>query len=90
MRRILGVERHGNHGQEKAPSEANNDTNEEGKRDVISTMEFKAFCEFIKRGAAKQGCYIPDPDPMHHIKEREDPEFSNLSARGRESAMGQD
>ena len=77
-------------GKKKHRPQRTTTTNEEGKRDVISTSKFNEFCEFIKREAADHGCFIPDPDPMHHIKEREDPEFSNVSARGRESAMGQD
>jgi len=44
-------------------------TDENGKRDVLSKSDFIDFCEFIKRIAAEQGCFIPDPDPHHYLKD---------------------
>lgn len=40
-------------------------TNEQGKRQVISTLEFMEFVAFVQRFAAKKGVFIPDPDPMY-------------------------
>lgn len=36
-------------------------TDEHGNKDVISTVEFNKFWEFVVGEAAKLGCYIPDP-----------------------------
>lgn len=44
-------------------------TNEEGRRDVISTLDFMAFCAFIQRTMAPLGCFVPDPDPEWFSKE---------------------
>jgi len=44
-------------------------TNEDGKREVLSTAQFMDFCEFVYQRAAEQGCILPEPDPMHHLKE---------------------
>ena len=38
--------------------------NEQGEQDVISTEVANGLFAFIQRLAAKQGCYIPDPDPL--------------------------
>lgn len=36
-----------------------------GKRDVISTLQLSEFYEFIQQRAAETvGVYVPDPDPM--------------------------
>jgi hypothetical protein len=44
-------------------------TDENGHRDVISTMDLKQFYEFIQRKAAELlGVYVPDPDPLWFIK----------------------
>jgi hypothetical protein len=46
-------------------------TDANGKRNVLSTEEFSAYVAFIQRFAAtKLGLVIPDPDQMHHEKER--------------------
>jgi len=40
-------------------------TDEDGKRSVLSTVEFKAFYEHIQQKGAEIGCYVPDPDPEY-------------------------
>jgi len=37
-------------------------TDEDGKRAVLSTVEFAAYVEFIQRFAASKGLFIPDPE----------------------------
>jgi len=37
-------------------------TDEDGKRSVLSTVEFAAYVEFIQRFAASKGLFIPDPE----------------------------
>jgi hypothetical protein len=39
-------------------------TDENGKRSVISKMEFMDYVAFVQRFAASKGVYIPDPDEM--------------------------
>lgn len=39
-------------------------TDEEGKRRLLSTMEFMDFYRFIQQKGAELGCWVPDPDPM--------------------------
>lgn len=40
--------------------------NEDGKRDVVSKVEFAEFFSFIQRRSAETvGIYIPDPDPNY-------------------------
>lgn len=36
---------------------------ENGKRDVLAWDAFSDYVAFVQRLAAKQGCFIPDPDP---------------------------
>lgn len=40
-------------------------TDENGKRDVLATVDFMDFCAFIQQRMAEHGVVIPDPDPMH-------------------------
>ena len=56
-------------GRKKQRPKRTTTTDEQGKRDTISKLEFESFCEFIKRTAAEQGCFIPDPDPMPRLKQ---------------------
>lgn len=45
-------------------------TDENGKKSKLSTIEFKAFYEFVQQKGAEIGCWVPDPDPMwHQVKE---------------------
>lgn len=39
-------------------------TDENGKRAVISKVEFMDYVAFVQRFAASKGVYIPDPDEM--------------------------
>jgi hypothetical protein len=39
--------------------------NEQGQRDVISTMEMAAFYSRVQRECAQFGVWVPDPDPMY-------------------------
>jgi hypothetical protein len=43
---------------------------EDGKRAVMSTVDFMEFYAFVVKQAADIGCVIPDPDPMWFTKER--------------------
>jgi hypothetical protein len=44
---------------------------ENGKRDVIETVELAKFYEFIQRRAIEAaGVYVPDPDPLWFRKEQ--------------------
>jgi len=43
-------------------------TNENGERDVISTMEQLDFYAFLQRLGAGVGCNVPDPDPFWREK----------------------
>jgi hypothetical protein len=45
-------------------------TNEDGKRDVISTTEFMDFYAFVQQRAAEQGILVPDPDPEWFMKDK--------------------
>lgn len=45
-------------------------TNEHGKRETLSTVDFKGFYDFVARVAAEHGCYIPDPDPEWFMREQ--------------------
>ena len=56
-------------GRRKVRPKRTTTTDEQGKRDVLSTLAFIEFCEFIKQRAAEQGCVLPDPDPMHFLKD---------------------
>lgn len=47
-------------------------TNEEGKRDVITTKQQIDFYEFIQHKAAEMGFDIPDPDPMWRTRAEND------------------
>lgn len=38
-------------------------TDENGKRAVLSKLEFADYVAFVQRFAAKRNVYIPDPDP---------------------------
>jgi len=37
-------------------------TNEQGERDVMNTVDFAAYVEFVQRFGSKHGVYIPNPD----------------------------
>jgi hypothetical protein len=37
-------------------------TNEQGERDVMNTVDFAAYVDFVQRFGAKHGVYIPNPD----------------------------
>jgi hypothetical protein len=56
-------------GKRKARPRRTTTTDEAGKRDVLSTVAFMDFCEFVKQRAAEQGCVLPDPDPMYHLRD---------------------
>lgn len=47
-------------------------TDEDGKRSLLSTVEFNAFYAFIQQKGAEIGCWVPDPDPRWR-QNREDP-----------------
>lgn len=47
-------------------------TDENGKRALLSTVEFNAFYAFIQQKGAEIGCWVPDPDPRWHER-KEDP-----------------
>lgn len=38
-------------------------TKEDGKRSLLSTVEFKRFYEFLQAQGSEMGCWVPDPDP---------------------------
>lgn len=44
-------------------------TDEDGRRDVITTREMADFYEFIQRRSAEVGYDVPDPDPMWRFTE---------------------
>lgn len=44
---------------------------EDGKRSVLSKLEFAEYVAWIQRFAAKQGVLIPDPDPDYWRNEDE-------------------
>lgn len=44
-------------------------TDETGKRNVLSTVEFMNFYAHIQQKGAEIGCYVPDPDPMYWMRE---------------------
>jgi len=39
-------------------------TDEQGKRQVLNTVDFADFYDFIQRRAAEAGYIVPDPDPL--------------------------
>lgn len=46
--------------------------NEQGERDVISTLELQHFYAFIQqRSAETVGVFIPDPDPLWWLEDQE-------------------
>jgi hypothetical protein len=46
-------------------------TDENGKKNKLSTLEFAAFYSFIQQKGAEIGCWVPDPDPMFHLHREE-------------------
>lgn len=52
--------------------------NEDGKHEVLSTVDFMAFYAFVQREAANIGCFVPDPDKFFY--ERADEESSKLES----------
>lgn len=40
-------------------------TDENGKRDVLSTLEFCDFYRFVQLQGAELGAFVPDPDPFY-------------------------
>lgn len=44
----------------------------DGKRSVLSKLEFADYVAWVQRFAAKQGVLIPDPDPYYWEQEEED------------------
>ena len=42
--------------------------NEEGKKDVLGTIEMADFFSFVQQRAGEIGIYIPDPDPNWQLK----------------------
>lgn len=43
-------------------------TNDQGKRSILTTMQFSDYVEFVQRfGATKLNIIIPDPDPMYML-----------------------
>ena len=44
-------------------------TDENGKRSVLSKMEFADYVAFVQRFGAKHGVHIPDPDPNYAEQE---------------------
>lgn len=48
-------------------------TDAEGRRSVLSKLEFAEYVSWIQRFAASKGIHIPDPDP-DHSDSKEEPE----------------
>lgn len=46
-------------------------TDENGTKNKLSTIEFKAFYAFVQQKGAEIGCWVPDPDPMWHVLKEE-------------------
>jgi hypothetical protein len=46
-------------------------TDENGQRNKLSTVEFKAFYSFVQQKGAEIGCWVPDPDPMWNVFKEE-------------------
>ena len=46
-------------------------TDENGKKNKLSTIEFNAFYAFVQQKGAEIGCWVPDPDPMWHLVKEE-------------------
>lgn len=42
--------------------------NENGERDLVSTIVMADFYSFVQQQGADNGIYVPDPDPMYGIK----------------------
>jgi len=47
-------------------------TDEEGNRQVLSTIEFADYYRFLQQQGAELGCWVPDPDPMWHLHREEE------------------
>ncbi|HBG32059.1 MAG TPA: hypothetical protein DDW98_15780 [Gammaproteobacteria bacterium] len=45
-------------------------TDEEGKRCVLSKLEFAEYVDFVQRFGAKHGVVIPDPDPEYFLDDK--------------------
>lgn len=43
-------------------------TNDLGKRDVLSVMDFMDYVAFVQRFGAEHGVFIPDPDPDYWVE----------------------
>jgi hypothetical protein len=46
-------------------------TDENGRKNKLSTIEFNAFYAFVQQKGAEIGCWVPDPDPMWHAVKEE-------------------
>lgn len=46
-------------------------TDEQGRKRKLSTLEFCNFYAFVQSKGADIGCYVPDPDPMYHLRQEE-------------------
>jgi hypothetical protein len=46
-------------------------TDESGKRQLLSTIEFNDFYRYIQQKGAELGCWVPDPDPMWHLHQED-------------------
>jgi hypothetical protein len=44
--------------------------NERGERDLVDTLTMARFYENVQRVGAENGIDIPNPDPMHGVRER--------------------
>lgn len=42
-------------------------TDEEGKRDLVSTEVMADLYDFVQQRGADHGIWVPDPDPMHGV-----------------------
>lgn len=51
-------------GQRKKRPRRTTTTDENGRKDKLTTAEFAKFYDFIQRRAATFGIFVPDPDPM--------------------------
>lgn len=51
-------------GRKKLNPKRTTTTDEHGKRDVLSKMDFCDFYAFVQRKGAEFGAFVPDPDPL--------------------------
>lgn len=59
-------------GQRKRKPRRTTTTDENGKRDVLSTIHFSDFWDHVQRAAAEYGIDVPDPDPQWREQAKED------------------